>query len=422
MLEAEGVSFERGALTLLGRAAAGSMRDALSLTDQAIAYSAGQVDESAVRDMLGALDQTYLLRILDALADGDGRALMAIVDEIAARSLSFGAALTELGALLHRVARIQTVDPGPDAADDADEAHLRTLATRLSPEDVQLYYQIAAHGRRDLPLAPDETTGFSMALLRMLAFRADDATAAEAPASSRPARPARVDAARAVGTTPPPSVATTRAAAPAAGSPSARPDAASLRPDPDEAAPRRPDAAPLRPDPDAAPPKRTGAAASARPDADAATAPDARAATGTSPDADAPAPSRSSAPLAVDDWNAVVAQLRLTGLTRELVQQSELVSHDERSLVLRVPIKSLLSSAAQMEKLKAALARHFGRPVGVTIEVGAVTGTTVASTKSDARAARQADAEAIIEADPFVRAVVRDFGGAAVVPGSVKPV
>ncbi len=382
VLEAEGVAFERGALTLLGRAAAGSMRDALSLTDQAVAFAAGQVDEAAVRDMLGALDQTYLLRILDALADGDGPSLMTIVDEIADRSLSFNAALVELGALLHRIARMQTIEPdagGVDSTDDSDDTRLRALAAKLSAEDVQLYYQIAAHGRRDLPLAPDETTGFSMALLRMLAFRIDDGAGARLPA---PAPERAKQTARRVEVAPTPASKPEAPLPAAMATPTARASA--------QAAPSVPVGAKT---PDVPPAVFEPVVPAAQP-----------------------------APLAIVNWIAVVEQLRLTGLTRELVQQSELVSHDDRSIVLRVPIKSLLSSAAPMEKLKAALARHFGRPVGVTIEVGAVTGTTVASTKSEERAARQADAEAIIGADPFVRAVVRDFGGAAVVPGSIKPV
>ena len=165
------------ALRLLGRAAAGSMRDALSLTDQAIAFSAGQVAEAAVRGMLGALDQTYLLRILDALADGDGP------DADDGRRRDRGA---------QPVVRQRAAGSGRAAASDRDAAaraaarcrrrrrsrcrriHLRTLAGRLSPEDVQLHYQIAAHGRRDLSLAPDEVTGFSMTLLRMLAFRTEE--------------------------------------------------------------------------------------------------------------------------------------------------------------------------------------------------------------------------------------------------------
>ncbi|MEO8936472.1 MAG: DNA polymerase III subunit gamma/tau [Burkholderiaceae bacterium] len=382
VLEQEGIAFERPALRLLGRAAAGSMRDALSLTDQAIAYSAGQVGEDAVRSMLGALDQTYLLRILDALADGDGPTLMTVVDEIASRSLSFGNALLELGGLLHRIAMIQMVPARASADDgeigDADDTHLKTLAGRLSADDVQLYYQITAHGRRDLVLAPDETTGFSMTLLRMLAFRIDDGSVVkpvprrEAAVSRSQLEPAQV------------APAPVRPIAPRV---EAGPVPVQLRAGPPVGAPAAAVAAPV-PAPVAAPTE------SAIP----------------------------NAPLPIDSWVEVVGNLKLTGLTRELVQQTELVSHDERSILLRVPKKTLLGSGASLEKFKAALAQYFGRPVGVTIEVGAVKGATVAAVRSDERAARQADAQAIIDADPFVQAVVRDFGGASVVPGSVKPV
>jgi DNA polymerase-3 subunit gamma/tau len=391
VLEQEGIGFERGALQLLGRAAAGSMRDALSLTDQAIAYSAGQVGEATVRSMLGALDQTYLLRILDALADNDGPALMTIVDEIAARSLSFGSALQELGSMLHRIALIQIMpagSPGEALSDDADEVHLAQLAARFAPEDVQLHYQIAAHGRRDLSLAPDEVTGFSMTLLRMLAFRTDDGTtvATRAPTRREPlAAPARPIA-----------------------SPVTRPLAAPVAQTiTSPLAAARVDITPTKID-------ERPAAETVASSASIESAPPSLFAV--------PAIARTTGPLAVGDWISVVEQLKLTGLTKELVQQTELIAHDEKSITLRVPIKSLLSSGGTLDKFKAALAKHFGRPIAVTIEVGAVKGTTVAAVRSDERAARQADAQAIIDADPFVQAVVRDFGGSSIVPGSVKPV
>ncbi|WP_133648935.1 DNA polymerase III subunit gamma/tau [Paraburkholderia flava] len=169
ILGEEQISFEAQALRLLARAADGSMRDALSLTDQAIAYSANQVTEEAVRGMLGALDQSYLVRLLDALAAGDGAAVLAIADEMALRSLSFSTALQDLASLLHRVAWAQfapasVLDEWPEAGD------LRRFADALSPEQVQLYYQIATIGRSELGLAPDEYAGFTMTLLRMLAF------------------------------------------------------------------------------------------------------------------------------------------------------------------------------------------------------------------------------------------------------------
>jgi DNA polymerase-3 subunit gamma/tau len=169
ILGEEQVAFELQALRLLARAADGSMRDALSLTDQAIAYSANQVTEEAVRGMLGALDQSYLIRLIDALIAGDGAAVLAIADEMSTRSLSFSTALQDLAGLLHRVAWAQfapssVLDEWPEAAD------LRRFADALSPETVQLFYQIATIGRSELGLAPDEYAGFTMTLLRMLAF------------------------------------------------------------------------------------------------------------------------------------------------------------------------------------------------------------------------------------------------------------
>ena len=169
VLGKEGVTFDIPALNLLARAAEGSLRDALSLLDQAIAHGAGKVEEASVREMLGAVDRGYLFSILNALTRGDGPALLAEADRMAARSLSLETALQELATLLHRIALAQTV---PDAlADDEPERDaLIALGRAFSEEDVQLLYQIAIHGRRDLGLAPDEFAGFTMTLMRMLAF------------------------------------------------------------------------------------------------------------------------------------------------------------------------------------------------------------------------------------------------------------
>ncbi|SAL66824.1 DNA polymerase III subunits gamma and tau [Caballeronia cordobensis] len=169
ILQEEQITFESQALRLLSRAADGSMRDALSLTDQAIAYSANQVTEEAVRGMLGALDQSYLIRLVDALAASDGALVLAIADEMALRSLSFSTALQDLASLLHRIAWGQfapssVLDEWPEATD------IRRFADTLSAEQVQLFYQIATVGRSELGLAPDEYAGFTMTLLRMLAF------------------------------------------------------------------------------------------------------------------------------------------------------------------------------------------------------------------------------------------------------------
>jgi len=172
VLGAENIPFETGALHLLARAAAGSMRDALSLTDQAIAFGQGRLLEEEVRDMLGVIDQAYLLPILDAVIERNGPALMREADALAARGFSFDAALQDLAALLHQLALAQAV---PEAVDEAlpEREHLFDLAHRIDTETVQLYYQIATLGRRDLEWAPDELAGFSMTLLRMLAFTPD---------------------------------------------------------------------------------------------------------------------------------------------------------------------------------------------------------------------------------------------------------
>ncbi len=169
VLKEEGVDFEPDALRALGFAARGSMRDGLSLLDQAIAFAGGKVTVDAVRDMLGAIDTTWLSRLLEAVAARDARGAITIADEMNARSLSFAQALRDLAALLARIGLVQQV---PDALteDSEDAATARKLGAAIGPEEVQLLYQIALHGRNDLRLAPDEYAGFTMTLLRMIAF------------------------------------------------------------------------------------------------------------------------------------------------------------------------------------------------------------------------------------------------------------
>src|SRR5438445_39669 len=145
---------ELPALRLLAQGAHGSMRDALSLTDQAIAYAAGKVTLEAVQGMLGALDQSYLIRVLDALALDDGAALLAVADEMATRSLSYSAALQDLGTLLHRIALAQTV-PAALPEDLPEREDVIRLAAAFDAEEIQLFYQIVVHGRNELGLAPD---------------------------------------------------------------------------------------------------------------------------------------------------------------------------------------------------------------------------------------------------------------------------
>jgi DNA polymerase-3 subunit gamma/tau len=170
LLDLEQIETEKEALPLIARAASGSMRDALSLLDQAVAHGGGKVSAHSVSEMLGAIDQSYLLRLLAAVAAQDAGAAVAVADEMQARSLSYDAALADLAALLLRIALAQAV-PGAVEDELAGRARIVELAGSLDRESIQLYYQIALQGREDLPLAPDEHAGFVMTVLRMLAFR-----------------------------------------------------------------------------------------------------------------------------------------------------------------------------------------------------------------------------------------------------------
>jgi len=228
ILSQEQIAFDVPALRLLAQGAHGSMRDALSLTDQAIAYAAGRVTLDAVQGMLGALDQSYLLRLLDALAIKDGAALLAVADEMAGRSLSYKTALQDLGTLLHQMAIAQMV-PAAVADDLPAREEVLRLSAQFDPEEVQLFYQIAVHGRNELALAPDEYAGFTMTLLRMLAFRPTEEggqsrrSAAGAPPPVKPhapVQPARSPAVQAA----------TRAVQPAAGPATAPASSAALSP------------------------------------------------------------------------------------------------------------------------------------------------------------------------------------------------
>jgi DNA polymerase-3 subunit gamma/tau len=181
---AENLAFDPAAMALLARAAEGSMRDALSLLDQLIAFGGGALNEVDARAMLGTIDRGHVGRLIDALARADGPALLAEVKELDRDAPDYDRALVELAAFLQRIAIVQIV---PDAAlqdEEFDADSLSRLAQAISPEDVQLYYQIALGGRRDLAMAPEPRAGFEMTLLRMLAFRPDGA-AAHDPANGR---------------------------------------------------------------------------------------------------------------------------------------------------------------------------------------------------------------------------------------------
>lgn len=189
ILEAEGIRCDAAALPLIARAAQGSLRDALSLLDQAIAHGGGAVAQDSVRAMLGVVGQDHLYSILQALAARDGAALVVEAGRMAELSLSFDAALQDLASLLHRLSLAQAV-PATVGEDDPDHGAVNELAGRFPADDLQLYYQIAIQGRSDLGLAPDEHAGFTMTLLRMLAF----APAGQGAAAEARATPRRTDA------------------------------------------------------------------------------------------------------------------------------------------------------------------------------------------------------------------------------------
>ena len=190
VLEQENIGCEPAALSLVARAAQGSMRDALSLMDQAIAFSNGKIEEAQMRSMLGAIDQGYLFDLLHALLRSDGAALLDVADNMATRSISFESALQELASLVHRIALLQSV-PAAIADEEPERVRMLELAQACTAEELQLYYQIAIHGRAEIELAPDEYAGFTMTLLRMLAFAPLRGTQVPHPvvAAVMPARP-----------------------------------------------------------------------------------------------------------------------------------------------------------------------------------------------------------------------------------------
>ena len=435
VLGAEGVPFEPPALAQIGRAAAGSMRDALSLLDQAIAYGGGRIEAAAVREMLGVVDRRDLDRVLEALVAADGRALVALADDMLSGNAPFERTLLDFAALLQRIALAQ-VGALPD--DEAEDDAPARWAPRLAAEDLQVWYQIAIHGARELPLAPDPHAGFSMTLLRLLAFRPDTvAPSRPAPqprggaspagegaparregpstaADARAAALAAVGATRGPGARPAPLV--REAAAPASRAAVAAPE----RPSERLAEPDRPDR-PAAPGPVAEPPAPTMHDA-VLPAPRAEAVPEAVATRATP---DAPAFAYAPPPLAFDgDWPglaaSVVARLGRPGLVGQFMQQSELLSHDADGFTLRVPVKPL-AEPALLAKVRDVLAAHFGRPARLTVEVGQVRGTTVAAVRSREQAEALAQAQAVIEGDAFVQTLISGFDG-TIVPESIQPI
>ncbi|WCM86311.1 DNA polymerase III subunit gamma/tau [Acidovorax sp. NCPPB 3576] len=485
VLAQENVPAEPQALRLLSRAARGSMRDALSLTDQAIAFGSGQLQEAGVRQMLGSVDRSYVFRLIEALAQGDGRTVVETSDALRLNGLSAASTLEEMSAVLQRMAVMQAVPNMAQALDanDPEAVEIARLAAQMPADETQLLYSICLHGRAELGLAPDEYAALTMALLRLLAFKPADGSAALAPSAEKktltPVEPAPAQMAARVASSAAPgngsianpsqaaspsteadpaesmhqqaansaSVAETSVAvaaepestetwteAEASGHSDGQADvAAATLPTPSApAAAPAPVRLPVHAPEDfrrAAPP----ASSSAQRPAQSTPSPEYMAIpVRTSPEPGArlqpnaptgslPASARYTATEEGDVWHATVQQLvaaeAISALVRELALQSQLVARDAGHWLLRVERESLNQPVAR-ERLRAAL-EAAGHATQISVELGVVIDSP-ARRNAAAAAERQRVAEEIVHNDPYVQALVRDFG-AKIVPGSIKP-
>jgi DNA polymerase III subunit gamma/tau len=355
ILGEEGIAAEAPALALVAQSARGSMRDALSLLDQAIAYAGGRVTESEVRAMLGSVDRDYVFRLIECVAAGDVPGVVAIADEMAARSLSYSVALQDLAATLYRMA-LAAAAPDALPLDSPDRDRVLAQAAQLAPETIQLNYQIAVIGRDELRLAPDEYSGFVMTLLRMVAFQ-PAASGESAPRVRSPlSAPARV-------------------------------------------APVAPPRAAARPVVAAAP-AIEGSRASVGGGASAALV---RAEPVASP----------AAPAAMSDhgepWIELVRTLKLSGFARQLADRSTLVSREGNRFVLALP-PTARQLAEYREKLAAGLTERLGTKATVEVSIGEVQGPTVAGELAAQRDAARAAAQSTMKSDAFVTALVNEMG------------
>ena len=361
ILQHEGISSDAAALHRLARAADGSMRDALSLLDQAIAFGGGKVTEQEVQAMLGSIEQDHVFRLLEGLAGGDGTVILETVADLAQQAPDYADVLAELITTLHHLALIKQV-PAAWVELMGDKSRLTALADSLSPEDLQLYYQIGLTGRRDLPLAPEPRTGLEMVLLRMLAFRPAGAEVmSPTPVAGTPTqKPAPVSK---------PSATPTESARPATETvPAARPKPASM----------------------VAPPDSVATAA---------------------------APTQVS-----QDWYQIAAGLKLTGVMQQLVAHCILQELTDNQICLALATTSApLLNKEREASLRDALQSYFGRPLKVQIELKDTEGESPAARDARLQAERQAEAEAAIESDPNVQSILDAFD-AEVQPNSVHPI
>ncbi|MDD2178374.1 DNA polymerase III subunit gamma/tau [Acidovorax sp. D2M1] len=471
VLAAENVSAEPQALRLLSRAARGSMRDALSLTDQAIAFGSGQLQEAGVRQMLGAVDRSYVFRLIEALAQGDGKTVVETSDTLRMNGLSAASTLEEMSAVLQRMAVFQAVPQmaGAVDADDPEATETARLSALMPADETQLLYSLCLHGRGELGLAPDEYAALTMVLLRLLAFKPVSGVGESAEKKTLTRAETPSSGAIAAGVAAPPAVLTApgRVAASAvvasqvlpvspmpavpAPVPAAAADTAPVIPEeqrsgafndsepppwPGSDEPATVAAAADEPTATALPvrtPERLGQNPSTAQSAKAQGAPEYVAI----PVRESPEPGERLQPLPLsaptpvsarytpteegDVWYATVQQLvaaeAITALVRELALQSQLVARDGGHWLLRVERESLNQPTAR-ERLRAAL-EAAGHATQISVEVGMVIDSP-ARRNAAAAAERQRRAEEIVNNDPFVQSLMRDYG-ARIVPGSIKP-
>jgi len=439
VLGAETVAAETAALRLLARGARGSMRDALSLTDQAIAFGGGQVSEAAVRQMLGSVDRSYVFSLIDALARADGRAVVETVDSLRVQGLSASSALEEMASVLHRMAVHQSIGEGAEPSDSADpeEGDILRLAATLPADETQLLYSICLHGRGDLGLAPDEYAALTMVLLRLLVFKPEGLVPRASATTVGPAAEKK-----------------TLKSAPDAVSSAVAPLVKALEaPTQPAVAQQQPHGQPVVAQVGAElPPGQIlsvhdhdyNGGAPAHPQEHGSGVGQAQ-----RPQADEPPPAAAShrvvgVPMRVqqesrldqprtpqvqgfsdtehgDFWHQTVQALvraqAINALTRELALQSQLIGRDDDHWVLRVESESL-NQAGSRDRLRQAL-QDAGHAVAVTVEVGRVVDSP-SRRNTSASAERQQAAESIIHNNPLVQSWVRDFG-AKIVPGSIRP-
>ena len=455
VLEVENVPAQVQALRLLARAARGSMRDALSLTDQAIAFGSGELQEATVRQMLGSVDRSYVFRLIEALALSDGKTVVETSEELRLNGLSAASTLEEMSTVLQRMAVVQTLTRSGAAVaqdDDSDPEASETarLAALLAADETQLLYSICLHGRADLGLAPDEYAALTMVLLRLLAFKPSGptATAEKKTLNSAPAPAAAVPKPSVLSASRPPQPVAAAASAPAsnfADTPVAQQPQVSERravqPWEDAVEPQPQQQLEVR---ELLPPGQVLSVHEVAPHLDAsedlgsnqavAQVESARPATKvvavplrmqseSRADVVAGQASQDLIPTEEGDfWHATVKSLiqaeAINAMVRELALQSQLVARDTDQWILRVERESL-NQPGTRDRLTSAL-HAAGFLVKLVVEIGRVSDSP-GRRNSAASAEQQLAAEKIIFDDPFVQSMMRDFG-AKIVPGSIKPI